>query len=320
MSFMAIAEMTEAEARSEIERIRWPDGPVCPNCGGSDRIYSLQGPRSRAGLYKCGVCLRQFTVTVGTVMERSHLPLKKWLLAFHLMCSSKKGVSALQLQRELHIGSYRTAWFLCHRIREAMKESPLRERLKGIVEADETYIGGKPRKDVQGEKAKSKPGRGTKKTPVFLAVERGGRAASRPMGRLTIAALHDAVQGVAAPSATIMTDDWSGYQGIGEKFLGGHFKVNHALGQYSLGDIHVNNAESYFALMKRGIHGIFHHISKQHLERYCEEFSFRWNHRRMEDEPRTEAAIAAAAGKRLMYRELKPAAMRGTSNEKPWVR
>ena len=306
MSFLAIAEMTESQARANIERIRWPDGPVCPHCENADKIYALNGKRTRAGLYKCGACRRQFTVTIGTVMERSHLPLKKWLLAFHLMCSSKKGVSALQLQRELNIGSYRTAWFLCHRIREAMKEFPLRDLLKGTVEADETYVGGKPRKDTKGEKVKSKPGRGTKKTPVFLAVERGGRAASKPMTRLTIKALHKAVQDVTASSATIMTDEWSGYQGIGQKFDGGHFKVNHALGQYSAGNIHVNNAESYFALLKRGVHGIFHHVSKRHLERYCDEFSFRWNHRKIDDNLRTEAVIAAVAGKRLMYQELRP--------------
>lgn len=294
MNLIQIGRMTEEQAREYIEHIRWPEEPICPHCGCSDRIYPLNGKATRAGLYKCGDCREQFTVTVGTVMEDSHLSMKQWIIAFHLMCSSKKGVSALQLQRELGIGSYKSAWHLAHRIRAAMKEEPLRSSLEGIVEVDETYVGGK-------RKPGSRRGRGTKKTPVMVLVSRNGKAHSRRVERVSAKELKGAIHEVVHSNSQIITDEWRAYAGIGKEFVGGHETVNHGDGEYARGDVHVNAAESYFALLKRGVHGIFHHVSKKHLPRYLCEFDFRWNARKVTDGERTEGAIKGAGGKRLLY-------------------
>lgn len=170
MNLNQVSKLTEDEARETFERIRWPNGPVCPHCD-SVEATKLEGKAHRAGLYKCRGCEGQFTATVNTIMEDSHLSIRTWLMAFAILCSSKKGVSALQLQRQLELGSYRTAWHLCHRIRHAMAQEPLAGLLKGTVEVDETYVGGKPRKGT----GKHAGGRGTKKVPVVALVERGGR-------------------------------------------------------------------------------------------------------------------------------------------------
>src|SRR5208337_587325 len=182
MNLSEIGKLTEEEAREYLEKILWPNGPVCPHCG-QQGAWTLNGESYRDGLYKCKACKEPFTVTIGTIMEDSHLPIRKWLIAFHLMCSSKKGISALQLQRELGLGSYQTAWHMAHRIRLAMNEDQTLKPLSRTVEVDKTYVGGKPRKGNAGgsDKPKSKRGRGTSKTPVLALVERNGRAISRPI-------------------------------------------------------------------------------------------------------------------------------------------
>ncbi|MDD5556551.1 MAG: IS1595 family transposase [bacterium] len=294
MNLIEISRMSENEAREYVESIRWPQGPVCPHCGDKKRAYPLKGKATRSGVYKCGACRKQFTVTVGTVLHRSHISLRQWIIAFHLMCSSKKGVSALQLQREMGLKSYQAAWFLAHRIRAAMKEDPLASLLDGTVEADETYIGGKG-------KPGSKRGRGTSKMPVVALISRKGRAYSKPVERVNAKELKGAIRKMVSKDSRIITDEWKAYQGIGREFAGGHESVNHGEKEYARGDVHVNNAESYFALLKRGVHGIFHHVSREHLGRYCDEFSFRWNHRKVSDGERTIAAIRGIAGKRLAY-------------------
>lgn len=295
MNLVEIGRMSEDEARDYLESIRWPDGPVCPHCDHDERIYDLQGDAHRPGLYKCGACRKQFTVTVGTVMHRSKIPLHKWVMAFHLMCSSKKGISALQLQRNLGLGSYKTAWHMAHRIRLAVKEEPLAGKLSGTVESDETYIGGKSRE--------GRPGRGSeRKTAVLTLVERDGRKRSRPVARVTAKELKGAIREVVARQARLMTDDFASYAGLGAEFDGGHHVVRHGAGEYVRGDVHTNTAESSFALLKRGVTGTFHHVSKQHLPRYCDEFDFRWNHRRTDDGQRTEEAVRGAGGKRLTYK------------------
>jgi transposase-like protein len=187
-----VSQMTEDEARSTFERIRWPNGPICHRCG-STEVTKLQGQAHRVGLYKCRGCDEQFSSTTGTILEQSHLPIRTWLMAFAVLCSSKKGVSALQLQRQLGLGSYRTAWHLCHRIRHAMSQEPLAGLLGaggGIVEVDETYIGGKPRKGT----GPHKQGRGTKKTPVVALVERNGRVRAKRMVKPTKESLHAAIR------------------------------------------------------------------------------------------------------------------------------
>jgi transposase-like protein len=294
-----VSALTEDEARETIERIMWPSGPVCPHCGASDNITKFHGEAHRDGVHKCNDCYGQFTVTMGTILEDSHIPLRKWLMAFTLMCSAKKGISALQLQRELEFGSYKTAWHMAMRIRHAMSREPMASLLKGTIEVDETYVGGKPR---PGSDEKAKRGRGTKKTPVVALVERDGRVRARKIDRVDGATLKGAIRENVDRSAKIMTDEWAAYHGIGTEFDGGHEIVTHSAGEYARGDAHVNSAESYFALLKRGVIGSFHHISKQHLDRYCDEFSFRWDYRSTSDAERTEVAIRQTQGRRLTYR------------------
>jgi transposase-like protein len=296
-----VSALTEDQARETIESILWPNGPVCPHCGAVENVTRLQGKAHRPGVFQCNNCHGQFTVTVGTIFEDSHIPLRKWLMAFALLCSAKKGISALQLQRELELGSYRTAWHLAHRIRHAMSQEPLAGLLKGTVEVDETYVGGKPR-PVPGQPRNAKRGRGTKKTPVVALVERDGRVRARKVERVDGATLKGAIRENVDRKARIMTDELSIYRGIGAEFEGGHETVNHGASEYARGDAHVNSAESFFALLKRGVIGSFHHVSKQHLNRYCDEFSFRWDHRKISDSERTAIAIKQAEGKRLSYR------------------
>jgi transposase-like protein len=298
---------TEDQAREYFESRRWPNGPACPHCG-SVAVYRLGGEASRPGLLKCRDCKGQFSVTVGTVMEDSHLPLSKWALAFHFMTTAKKGMSALQLQRNLGLGSYKTAWFLAHRIREAMKCEPMAGMLKGTVQVDETYIGGKPRR-VAGmprnmrSLAGNARGRGTDKAPVMVLVERGGKAHSRPVQRVDGKTLKGAIRELVHEESAIHTDEFGGYSGVGMHFMGSHKTVNHSAGEYSKNDVDTNTAESFFSLLKRGVYGTFHHVSKKHLPRYCAEFDFRWNGRELMDAERRDAAVKGAEGKRLMYRE-----------------
>jgi transposase-like protein len=311
LSLAAVSALTEEQARETLEHIRWPNGPICPHCGSindatkfrplAERRESAKHRQARTGVWKCNACGDQFTVTVNTVMESSHISLRLWRMAFTIMCSAKKGISAAQMQRQLGIGSYRTAWFLCHRIREAKKREPIAGLLAGTVEVDETYVGGKPRREA-GQPRNAKRGRGTKKTPVVALVERGGRVRAHKVERVDGLTLKAAIRENVDKQSRIMTDEWSAYRGIGTEFEGGHEVVTHSAGEYARGDAHTNTAESYFALLKRGVMGSFHHVSKQHLDRYCDEFSFRWNLRYASDSERTEIAIKQADGRRLTYK------------------
>jgi transposase-like protein len=297
MDFQRAARLSEYEARAYLESLRWPNGPICPHCN-ANNVARLAGKAHRAGLLKCRDCRKQFSVTVGTIFERSHIPLNKWVMAFHIICASKKGISAKQLERMLCLGSYRSAWHLAHRIRHAMRAEPLRTMLRGTVKADETYIGGRSRE--------GRTGRGSeRKTPVVALVERNGKVRAKPVGRVTARNLKQAMDEAVDSTATLMTDEFASYRQIGRRFKGGHHVVRHSDGEYSRGVAHVNTAESFFALLKRGIHGAFHHVGRQHLHRYCDEFSFRWNHRRMTDGKRAEVALTLTPGQRLTYREPK---------------
>ncbi len=305
MNLNEVSKFTEEQAREYIEKILWPNDPVCPHCLHKG-AWPINGESHRDGLYKCTACRKPFTVTVGTVMESSHITIRQWVIAFHLMCSSKKGISALQLKRNLGLGSYQSAWHLAHRIRLAMNEDPMLKLLNGTVEVDETYIGGKPRKEKRDEKnpkPKAKRGRGTNKVPVLALVERNGNAVSMPVEKVNAKTLKRAIKEVCHKTSCIMTDEWPSYRGIGKDFAGGHKVINHGIGEFVKGNASTNTAESFFALLKRGIHGAFHHVSKIHLHRYCDEFSFRWNHRKVNDGERTVAAIKGGNGKRLMYRQ-----------------
>jgi len=302
MASIDVGRLTEDEARAILEGIRWPKGPACPHCG-SMRVVRIQAKseKVRDGVIRCNDCRSQFTVTVGTIMHRSHITLRQWVQAFYSMSSHKKGVSALQLQRNLGLHTYRAAWFLAHRIRAAMSKGTLSNKLKGVVECDETYIGCNPRNDKHKKHTR---GRGTTKTPVMVLVQRDGDAVSRPIERVDADTLKSAIRENVDKESMIMTDEFSSYSGIGKEFIGGHHVVKHSHGEYTRGSISTNTAESYFSLLKRGVHGTFHHISKHHLDRYCQEFAFRWNFRNVNDGTRAEAAIMGAEGKRLTYKKI----------------
>lgn len=309
MNLSDLAALTEDQARQYLESIRWPNGPICPHCG-SDKAIKLQGKATRPGVYKCKAreCRRQFSVTVGTIMERSHIKLRHWIIAFHLMCASKKGISAHQLHRELGI-TYKSAWFMCHRIRYAMTQQPLVGMLNGTVEVDETYIGGKTRKGFSGRGSE-------RKTPVVALVQRGGGVRAKPVPSVGAATLKKEIRNHVDTAATIMTDEWASYRGLANEFAG-HHVVKHSVGEYVRGDVHTNTAESYFALLKRGIDGIFHHVGRNHLHRYCNEFSFRWTNRKVDDGTRTVRAIMGSEGKRLTYKEPTAKSAPRTRNGRP---
>jgi transposase-like protein len=307
----------EDKAREFLEAIRWPDGPVCPHCGVIGNAYRLEpkplkkggkGKHVRKGVWKCGGCREQFTVTVGTIFADSHIPLSKWLLAYHLLCASKKGMSAHQLHRMLKV-TYRSAWFMAHRIRYTMSQEPLSSKLQGTIEIDETYIGGKlrvgPHVTKLGERAKDKLSATANKAAVVSVLQRGGRVQSRHVERVTAQNLKPIVEQMVAEDARIMTDSGSVLQGAlkGRR----HDQVNHLAKEYVRYEdgicITTNAIEGYFATLKRGINGVYHHVGKQHLHRYLSEFDFRHNSRKEKDGDRTLLAIKGADGKRLMLRD-----------------
>jgi len=295
----------EDAARAHLESILWPDGPVCPRCGVmGNRITKLQGKSTRPGVHKCKDCRKPFTVTVGTVMERSHIPLSTWVLAAQFMASSKKSMSALQLQRMIGT-NYETAWFLFHRLREAANDlggsGPLGGQNK-VVEADETYIGGK-----EANKHKSKrthPGGGaTGKQAVFSLVERDGYVRSRHVADVTAKTLREAIVTQADRKSYLMTDEAAVYAKVGAEFSG-HGTVNHSAEEYVRGAFwHTNTVEGLFALLKRAVYGQFHNVSAAHLHRYLAEADFKYNTRSLADAERAAELLRGAKGKRLFYRQ-----------------
>lgn len=295
---------TEETAIKYFEAIRWPNGPHCPHCGNADekRIYSLSANKAkkiRLGLYKCAECRETFTVRVGTVMEDSHVPLHKWLIGFYMMCASKTQVSAPQLQRQLEIGSYNTALFLCHRIRFALMDLFPAGKLGGTVEADETYIGGR----IKGR------GRAYKKnkTPVVSLVERGGRVRSRVVDTVTGKAITRLLKENVADTARLNTDESPLYRVAGKGFAS-HDKVNHHDEEYSRFDpitgrlATTNTVEGFFGNSKRSLDGTHHHISRKHTNLYMAELDHKYNTRKVSDGERTVLGIKGMEGKRLMLR------------------
>ena len=288
----------ENAARALLEQMRWGDEPACPHCGGADpyKLTPKPGSKTRKGLWKCRACRKQFTVTVGTVFEGSHIPISKWLLAIHLLCASKKGMSAHQLHRMLGV-TYKSAWFMAHRLRYAMSQEPLASKLSGVVEIDETYVGGRRRGTNRG-----RPKPGSHKTPVVALVERGGRVKAMPVERVTAATLSSAMQQNVSCTAKVMTDELSSYKPGGRAFAS-HESVQHGIGEYVRGAVHTNTVEGFFSLLKRGITGVYHHVGKGHLDRYCDEFAFRYSSRKINDADRALLAVQGAEGKRLTYKQ-----------------
>jgi len=301
---LATIAADEDKAIEYVESLRWRDGVVCPHCGVIGRSYKLQGKSTRKGLRKCGAkeCRKQYTVRVGTIFEDSPIPLGKWILAIHMMCSSKKGISSNQLKRELGL-SYQSAWFLTHRIREAMKSGPLADLLGaggGTVEIDETYVGGKLRNNLH--RFRTKPA--GKKITVMTLVDRKGEARTAVVPDAKKKTLQTIAMPMVDKSATIITDSHPSYDGLAQHFAA-HHAVDHSKHYVRSVILHTNFAESYHSLLKRGIIGAFHHVSEKHLPRYLNEFEFRWNSRKITDGERTEKAIMAADGKRLTYKPLR---------------
>ncbi|MGE0259571.1 MAG: IS1595 family transposase [Alphaproteobacteria bacterium] len=289
------------KAREWLEKELWPNGPVCPHCGVIDQATQMHGKSHRPGLYQCNACRKPFTVTVGTLYERSHIPLNKWLAATHLMMASKKGISSLQIARLLGL-SKKTAWFLMHRIRESLPDnSPLKggEPLGGknkVVEVDETYVGGK---------AANRKNHIPPKAAVLSLVERDGKVRSHRVPNVTGKTLRDVIVTQVDRASYIMTDEAAVYTAIGREFSG-HGTVNHSAEEYVRSYFyHTNTVENYFSILKRGIIGVYHHTSQEHLHRYLAEFDFRYNNREgngVSDSERMAKSVHGIVGRRLTYR------------------
>jgi transposase-like protein len=287
------------KARQHLEAIRWPNGPICPHCGVVGNSTELQGTAHRPGLYKCKDCRKQFSVTVGTVFERSKVPLNKWLLAVHLMTSSKKGISSHQIHRNLGV-TYKTAWFMTHRIREAMRDTTTDQlggpESSGIVETDEIYLG-RTRGRGRGSHA-------AKKQQVVALVERKGRVRAFHVPMVTVENVKPILEAQIHKDARLMTDGAGLYTKMGKHFKS-HETVNHYLGEYVRGDVTTNTVEGFFGIFTRGLKGVYQHMSPVHLHRYVGEFSFRYNNRvalDINDAERADIALQGISGKRLTYR------------------
>lgn len=290
------------KARAWLESLLWADGRACGYCGVVNESTAIAG---REGYYQCNACRKQFTVQVGTLFERSHIPLNKWLMAAFLLCASKKGMSAHQMHRMLGI-TYKSAWFMCHRLREAMapggKLGPLGGAGK-FVEADTTFVGGKEKNKHANKRDGSKIG-GAGKQIVHTLVERGGRARSHHIANVSGKTLRPILFKNVDRKSALMTDTAGGYMALGKEFAR-HELVDHGAGEYVRNDAHSNTVEGYFATLKRGIVGTYHHVSEAHLSRYLAEFDFRHSERSglgVNDSERATKAIQGIVGKRLTYR------------------
>ena len=292
----------EALAVEFLEKQRWGDSPACPHCGGI-HVYQMKGrdgERNKRFLWRCRDCTQQYTVRIGTVFEESRIALRHWCYAFWAACASKKGVSALQISRMTGV-SYKSALFMMHRVRYAMTDdhsTPI--PMKGTVEIDETYVGGKPR--YKGKHNLKKCGRGTDKTPVVAIVQRGGNVRAQVVPKVNGRNLRAVIRENVDPSARVMTDESRLYNGLDKEYAR-HDSINHSAKQYADGDITTNTVEGFFSILKRGVIGTFHSVSKEHLHRYVGEFEYKYNTRKLTDGERLCLAIQKAEGKRLVYKE-----------------
>jgi transposase-like protein len=301
----------DTAAREHLEALRWPNGPVCAHCGGADRQSKLDGKAHRPGVYFCGHCRQQYTVTVGTVFERSKVALHKWVLATHLLCASKKGMSAHQLHRTLGV-TYKTAWFMAHRIREAMTTlitGPLGGSGK-VVEADETTESGVARRKLKGACGQRATGGAAHKqmNKIVSLVERGGKVRSFHVADVTGVNLKAVLTKQVHAASHLMTDASIRYNIVKrEQPFAAYDQVTHQAKEYVRGMAHTNTVEGFFSILKRGLIGTYHHVGSPHLHRYANEFDFRYNHRQalgFDDNARTNALLKEIAGKRLTYRRI----------------
>jgi transposase-like protein len=293
----------ENKARAYLEKQRWPNGAYCPHCGDSENVTRMKGKSHRPGLFQCNSCRKTFTVTVGTLYERSKIPLHKWLFATHMLSASKKGMSAHQLHRMLGV-TYKTAWFMAHRIREAMNEpdpGPMGGKDK-IVEADETYFGGNKGEWEyrSGLGWRRKRGYAGKRAVVSL-VERGGNVRSFHVDKANGETIRKILFTNVYRDTKLMTDESMLYRKPGKQYAS-HQRVNHGMREYARGDVSTNTIEGYFSIFKRGMKGVYQHCGEQHLKRYLSEFDFRYNTRDLTDSERADLALKGITGKRLTYR------------------
>ena len=316
MSLLSQKHLQNEKAAYEwVERHIWPEGPQCPHCYEQKRVSKMKGEATRLGLYKCYACRKQFRVTVGTIFEKSHVPLHLWLQAFYLICGSKKGISSNQLHRTLGV-TLKTAWFMSHRIREAMRTGSLMPPIGGagqVVEMDETTIGrreGAPTRK-EARKLEDIPGGWSMRNIVFSLVQRDGQVRSYHVNSTTVAELVPIIRANVHRETAVMTDSASWYKGLKwNTQIASHDRVDHSIGEYARYEngkpvITTNTVEGYFSLFKRGMRGVYQHCQEKHLHRYLAEFDFRYNHRvklGVNDEQRTVKALKGVRGKRLTYR------------------
>lgn len=285
-------------ARVYLESRLWPNGPVCPICKSGERVVTIK----LVGFYRCHACREVFSVRTGTVMERSHIPLNKWVYAMYLLVTARKGISSLQLAKEIGV-TQKTAWFLLHRLREACGGKSLR-KLRGIIEIDECFVGG-----LEGNKHENKKlhaGRGpVGKTAVLGMKERGGRVQARPSGQMTFDEIHGEIHNNVEAGSQLYTDDSAIFDGLDGLFYR-HDTINHSIGEYARGAAHTNSIESVWAVLKRGIMGVYHSTSAKHLPRYVDEFTFRLNEGNVKIHTldRLDSFVDGTAGKRLTYKRL----------------
>lgn len=293
-SFLEFLQIYSSEEKclELLEQIRWNGKPVCVHCD-SEKVYRLKGGK----LFKCGQCRERFSARQGTIFEESKLPLSKWFYAIYVFINHKKGISSHQLGRDINV-TQKTAWFLLGRIRYAISSKSFKKPLEGTVEADETYVGGKPRK---GDDKEHKRGRGTKKTPVFGMVERGGDVVATPVEKVDRKTLQAEIKKNVVSGSTVLTDELKSYIGLSANY--DHQTVSHGTGEFARNGVHVNTLEGFWSHLKRGIYGVYHHASKKHLHRYANEFAFRFNSRLSCDPDRFTFTLSQIHG-RLTYENL----------------